>query len=162
MSGVLAFVDASDVPGKNYWQNVFEPEPIFTTGRSEYAGQAIGLIVAETREIAIAAAKKVKVTYDKFGTVVTDIEVAMEDPANVSDASNGFPMEYGQIDTALENADVVVSGRFKMGSQYHFHMETHVCISKPTDDGFELEIPTQDMGTCADSVAKALNLPINR
>ncbi len=167
MAGVMAYIDASDIPGQNTWKfNNFlgpvKPEPIFAAGKSEYAGQAIGLVVAETRDIAIAAAKLVKVTYNNFGPVVTEIEEAIKDPSYVFDASMGFPMQYGDVTTALQNADVVVSGRFKMGAQYHFYMETHVCIAKPTDDGLQLELPTQDMNTVSDVVSKVLNISSNR
>ena len=49
-----------------------------------------------------------------------------------------------------------------MGSQYHFHMETHVCIAKPTEDGFDLEIPSQDIKTTAKVVSKVMKIDVNR
>jgi xanthine dehydrogenase molybdopterin-binding subunit B len=39
------------------------PEEIFTTGHISHAGQAIGMIVAETEAIARKAVKAVKITY---------------------------------------------------------------------------------------------------
>ena len=160
MSGVHSYVDANDITGNNEWKYKIEAEPIFSTGRSEYAGQAIGLIVADTQEIALAAAKKVKVSYDNFGPIVLDLEESINDSANVT--SGGYAFSYGNADGELAAADIVVSGRFKMGSQYHFYMETIVCISKPADDGFDLELPTQDMATVANVVSKSLNIPSNR
>ena len=74
------------------------------------------------REIALAAARQVQVEYQSLGPVVVDIEKGMEDPLNIA------PMlpaawEYGDVDAAMASAAKVVQGRFKMGSQYHFHME---------------------------------------
>jgi xanthine dehydrogenase molybdopterin-binding subunit B len=64
------------------------------------------------------------------------------DPAN-NVMAMGAPMTYGNVEAAMAAADTVVSGRFRMGSQYHFHMETHVCIARPTEDGLDLLVPTQ-------------------
>ena len=74
------------------------------------------------REIALAAARQVQVEYQSLGPVVVDIEKGMEDPLNIA------PMlpaawEYGDVDAAMASAAKVVQGRFKMGAQYHFHME---------------------------------------
>ena len=160
MSGVLAYVDVNDIPGVNDWKPLRTPEPVFSTGRSEYAGQAIGLIVAETREIAVEAAKKVEISYTNLGEVVTNMEKAMEQADNVT--ALGDPITYGDISSAMASADLVVSGRFKMGSQYHFYMETHVCIVTPTEDGFDVEVPSQDINNTAKAVAKVMNTSVNR
>ena len=79
------------------------------------------------REIALAAARQVQVEYQSLGPVVVDIEKGMEDPLNIA------PMlpaawEYGDVDAAMASADKVVQGRFRMGAQYHFHMEVGFSI----------------------------------
>lgn len=160
MVGVVAYIDANDIPGINDWKNNPTPEPIFSAGRSEYAGQAVGLIVAETREIAVQAAKAVVITYANKGEVVTDMEVAMSNPDNVMVL--GSPTSYGEVDSAMASADSIISGRFRMGSQYHFTLETHVCIAKPTEDGFDIELPTQGINISAVVISKALKTPVNR
>jgi len=159
VKGVIAYIDASDIPGINDWKMNPVPEPVFCTGRSEYAGQSIGVIVAETRDIALKAAKLVKVTYTNLGKVIVDIEVAMQDPNMVTTVMP--TVEYGDYDAAMAAADTIIEGRFRMGSQYHFHMETHVCIAKPTEDGMDLEVPSQDINATANVVAKVLNVSAN-
>ena len=79
------------------------------------------------RDIALAAARQVQVEYQSLGPVVVDIEKGMEDPLNIA------PMlpaawEYGDVDAAMASADKVVQGRFRMGAQYHFHMEVGFSI----------------------------------
>ena len=59
---MVEYVDHLDIPGKNsailpdsgFRQDI---EQIFTTGRVFYAGQAVGLILATTHELAHKAAK---------------------------------------------------------------------------------------------------------
>lgn len=50
-------------------------EEIFSSGRSNYAGQSLGLVLANTRETALAAARLVKVVYGNESPVVCDMEV---------------------------------------------------------------------------------------
>ena len=76
--------------------------------------------------------------------------------------SVGSPLEYGDVTAALANSAHVVTGRIKMGSQYHFTMETQVCIAKPTDEGFDVELLTQNMALAANVISKAMNIPTNR
>ena len=108
MDGVVEFVDANDIPGVNSWKPYGVTEEIFSSGKVHYAGQAIGLVIAQSREAAIAAARKVKVTYANQGEVVCDIEKAAETPANVAEA--GPALAYGDVAGAIEGADRVVQG----------------------------------------------------
>ena len=67
IDGVVDFVYADDVPGINGWKPWGETcEEIFSTGKIHYAGQSLGLIIAETREIALEAARNVKVVYSNI------------------------------------------------------------------------------------------------
>ena len=159
MPGVVEFVTADDVPGENNWKPAGVNEEIFSSGRSNYAGQSVGLILAQTRDTALEAARKVVLEYGNKQPVVTDMEAAMETPANI--VSGGYTMEYGDVTGALASADHVVEGRFKMGSQYHFHMETQTCIVTPMEDGFDLEIASQDVNNTQHTVAAALATSAN-
>ena len=157
--GVVAFIDASDIPGVNNWKFNETPEEIFCTGTSNYAGQALGLILAETRDIAMAAARMVEVEYTSLGAVVVKIAKSMETSSNVVPA--GPPMEYGDVDGAMAAADQVVSGRFEMGAQFHFHMETQVAIVTPVEDGFDVDVASQDLKAVQYIAALALGLQAN-
>ena len=161
MPGVVDFVDHRDVPGLNNWKPYGhnQVEEIFSSGRIHYAGQSLGLILAETRDIALEAARRVKIVLENEGPVITDMETSLENPDNV--VSGGDTLEYGDAESAINSADHVIQGRFKMGSQYHFHMETQTCIVTPVEDGFDLDIASQDTGACLKRVCTALNIDQN-
>ena len=118
----------------------------------------MGLVVAQTRDIAIEAALKVKVVYGNENPMVVDLEKAMEISSNIAETSDE---EYGDVDQALANADHVIEGRFRMGSQYHFYMETQTCIVSPVEDGFDVDIAGQDIKIPQQIVAEVLNIPKN-
>ena len=161
MPGVVDFVDHRDVPGANSWKPYGHhvQEEIFSSGKIHYAGQSLGLILAETRDIAIEAAKRVKIVQENEGPVVVDMEKALETPDNVVTA--GDTLEYGDAEGAISGADHVIQGRFRMGSQYHFHMETQTCIVTPVEDGFDVDIASQDTYACLKTITRALNVDQN-
>ena len=39
-----------------------------------------------------------------------------------------------------------IEGTFSCGSQYHFHMETHIAIVTPVENGTELEVVVASQG----------------
>jgi xanthine dehydrogenase/oxidase len=58
MPGVVSYVDYKDIPGRNSAiQDEGFNEELFSSGKVNYAGQAIGLIVANTFEEAHSAAR---------------------------------------------------------------------------------------------------------
>ena len=160
MSGVVDVVTANDIPGENRWNPFGDPQELFLTSQSNYAGQAVGLVVAETRELALEAARRVKLVHGSEGPVVCDIELAMETPTNIEQL--GDIAQYGDVVGSMNSADHVIQGRFRNGDQYHFFLETHVCVVTPVEDGFDVELATQDIQNTQTCVARALNLTDNR
>ena len=156
----MDFVTAEDIPGVNQWNPFGPPEELFLTSKSYYAGQSVGLIVAETRETALEAARKVRLVLGNEGAVEVDIEQAMETAANIKQLDE--TTEYGDVAGGLSSADHVIEGRFKNGAQYHFYMETQVCVVTPVEDGFDVELASQDIQNTQTTVAAVLNLPDNR
>ena len=160
LPGVVDFVTANDIPGENRWNPFGEPQELFLTGKSFYAGQSVGLIVAETKEIAEEAARRVKMVHGNEGLVVCDLELAMETPNNIEQLAE--PAQYGDVAGSMSSADMVLQGRFRTGEQYHFYMETQVCVVTPVEDGFDVELATQDIQNTQTSVARVMNLSDNR
>ncbi|CAL8110873.1 unnamed protein product [Orchesella dallaii] len=54
-----------------------------------------------------------------------------------------------------------VKGEFQTHGQYHFHMETQICLCVPTEDGMIVHSATQWMDIVQAAVASCLNIPNN-
>jgi xanthine dehydrogenase/oxidase len=72
LPGVIAFYSAKDIPGSNTFMPakmmlVFEPEEIFCSSDVKFHGQPVGIILAETNDLANRAAELVDVIYEKSG-----------------------------------------------------------------------------------------------
>ncbi|TRY76734.1 hypothetical protein TCAL_11871 [Tigriopus californicus] len=167
MPGVVEFVNFEDIPGRNSTNGTGTPEEkLFTDGKVYYAGQAIGLILAETYEQARQAAKAVIVTYINQSKPILDIRDAVDNhkKTNVR-AKVPLVVKKRGIQKANDATGPLrsVQGEFEIGSQYHFHMETQSCIVRPIEEGqFEVFSATQHMDGVQKSIAMALGINMNK
>lgn len=153
MTGVVGWVSAGDVPGSNSNGSL----PLFATTRSEYAGQPVGIIVAQSQDIADRAAKLVTVTCANQATPIITIADAIT--ANSFYSTNVQPVSVGDVTKGLSESDVVLQGSVRNGWQFHFHLETHTAIVFPNEDGeFVVNSATQQASAIVSSIATVLNI----
>ncbi len=157
MPGVTRIFFAEDIMGKNsFVPTPLQPEKLFADDYIDYAGQAIGLVVAETYEQAREAAKVVKVTYKEKTKPILSIADAIK-------AGSMYPKQpdfvYGNAEEAIANAPKVVEGDCFLDTQFHFYMEQQNAVAEPTEDGFDIHSSTQWLDLVQNGVAQMLGIP---
>lgn len=148
--GYIAYFCANDVTGSNHIGAVIKDEEVFATDVVKHYGAVIGVIIAETHEQAVFAARKVAVKYEDLPPIVS-IEEAIA-------AGSFFPDTHeiisGNLASEVSSADVVVEGTGKIGGQEHFYLETNCSLAIPVEHG-QMEIysstqnPTKTQNFCA-------------
>lgn len=125
-------------------------------GIVKYYYQPIGIIVAETQYIADRASKLVTVKYSNVTKPVVDIKEAKMDSSRNT--------LYAAVDATNPGTDIykTISGSNTFYGQYHFPMETLVCVVKPTEEGLEVHTATQWLDGTQVMISRALNLDANR
>ena len=120
--------------------------PVMADGETRYHGEPVALVVAETLEIAEAAATVVRVDHQVLPAVST-IDQALDPAAPlVQDPSlrAGDPLadtnvlceyEFGWGDVDASEADLVVDETYEWPMQTHFAIEPHGFAAAPGDDG---------------------------
>ncbi|KAL8614120.1 hypothetical protein ACOMHN_026337 [Nucella lapillus] len=164
MTGVYKFLTAADFPSGG--ENNFMPpssygtkEEILCSGKIQYAGQPIGLIVAVDPTTAETAAAKVKVNYRNVKVPLLDMRTAIQQKSFFPDAVPK-PLVKGDPDGAIAKAARRVTGSIQCGTQNHFQLEAQIARCAPGDDGgMEVQASTQWIDGTAEIVAKVLNLP---
>ncbi|KJE95964.1 XDH protein [Capsaspora owczarzaki ATCC 30864] len=158
--GVVRFFTAADIPGANNF-GVGGGEPIFATKSVVYAGQSIGLIVADTQAHADAAVPLVRVTYSNIKTPILTISDAI---AAGQVQSAGVPaLVMGDVNAAFASSYRVLQGQVECGTQAHFHMEQQACLIVPNDDGgFHVTAATQWIDNIQTTLAQATNVPAHK
>ncbi|CAH2041771.1 unnamed protein product, partial [Iphiclides podalirius] len=159
--GVIAFYTAKDIPGTNSYTpsgSLLSPnnEELLCNGRVKYYNQPIAIIVAKTRQIADRAAKLVTVKYKNVKKPLLDIKEAKNDANRNTMFANVPQTERG------DDIQKVIKGSNTIYGQYHFCMETLVCVTRPTEEGMEIHPATQWMDGVQICTSRALNIPENK
>jgi CO/xanthine dehydrogenase Mo-binding subunit len=175
--GVVTVVTAKDVP--NNWYtiltliNVGPPdEPVLAHEEVMYEGEPICAIVAESDEIAMEAARLVKVDIEEQEPIL-DLEYAVSPQAPaikkwgnntfMYDGMNHRQIRFGDAEAALKEADVVVEGTYTLSPIEHVPIETHCCLVKPEANGrLVVHTNTQALYFSMDNTAIILGIPGSR
>ncbi|MGE3467261.1 MAG: xanthine dehydrogenase molybdopterin binding subunit [Pyrinomonadaceae bacterium] len=129
--GVFRVITAKDLIGENQIGGIVPDEPLLAEGEVHFAGMPIGIVLAESEELARKAAKKITVGIDELEPV-TDPRVA---------AANGDlivpPKKFilGDTANAFNNCEHVFEGRTEQNGQEHLYIETQGAYAVPTENG---------------------------
>ncbi|MBC3192913.1 xanthine dehydrogenase family protein molybdopterin-binding subunit [Pseudonocardia sp. C8] len=148
--GVLAVYTAADLdlPAHHGLMvlNPDLPRPPLATDRVRFSGEAVAMVVAETRAAAVDAAELVEVDYDPL-PAVTDPEEALAYGAELQFPDHGSNLAAGlrgQGDP-LDGAEVVVRARMENQRVAAVPLEGNAIVADPTteDFGLTLHVSTQ-------------------
>lgn len=161
MPGVVSILLAKDVPGLN---NINVPsffftssnEPLFADSDIDYAGQSIGLVVAETQQQAEEAVKSIQIEYSNQKKPILTLKDAIE--ANSFHDVKLDDFNFGDAAKAISSSDYQIEGEFYMDAQYHFYMESQVAIANRIEDQYDVYSSTQWTDLVQNVVAQVLGL----
>lgn len=162
MEGVHGFFDASVFAkhrlGSNKVGPVLKDEECFASEEVVCVGQPVGMVVADSHELATAAADKVHIVYDELPSIIT-IQDAIR-------AQSFFPpphvIDDGNVEHGFAQSDVVLEGEFSMGGQEQFYFETNVSLCTPHEGGMKIISSTQAATKAQVMVARVLGLDESR
>ena len=118
--GVVAVITADDVPGVNDIGGALKDDPIFAERLVQYVGHSIFAVAATTVEHARRAAKLGEIEYEELEPVL-DVDTAMSQESFVLPSNR---MSRGDAREAIGNAAHRLQGRFRIGGQDQFYLES--------------------------------------
>ena len=159
IDGVLRVFTAADIPGENQIGNIVQDEPLFAEDEVEFWGQPIALVVARTEKAARLGAGAVNVTIEPSKPILDPRE------AYRSGMTIGTTKLFssGDVESAWEQCDIVVSGRADSGGQEHLYLETQGSISLPDENGaIKIISATQNPTHVQKITARVLGIDMHR
>jgi carbon-monoxide dehydrogenase large subunit len=141
--------------------------PPLALGKVRYAGEAVAVVVAESRYAAEDACELVAAEYAPL-TVVADPEAAMADggPLVHDEAGSNVLLARtfaeGDAPAAIAGAVVVVRDRFRFHRHAGVAMENRACLAAWDGSTLTLWSSTQVPGIARDALAELLELPAHR
>ncbi|MGY9047307.1 MAG: xanthine dehydrogenase molybdopterin binding subunit [Rhodobacterales bacterium] len=157
--GVVAVLQARDLPFANDVSPSAHDEPLLSGGTVHYLGQPVFLVVATSHLAARRAAKRAQITYQKRDAILS-YEDAMEADNRFEDGPRIW--EKGDAGEAIDTAPHQIEGRIEMGGQEHFYLEGQAALALPGEDGDMLvHSSTQHPTEIQHKVAEAIGRPMH-
>ena len=141
VEGVRGVYMAADIPGVKRVGIIHKDWPIMIPigGRTSYLGDVLAVVVAETRQIARAAAELVAVEYEVHEPMVDPVRVIESSEPAVWELDGNIlsRSEYtrGDADVALASSSFTVSETFQTQRIEHAFLEPESTLAVPTQVG---------------------------
>lgn len=138
--GCIKVITAKDIPGKQYFGQIEQDYPIMVSDTVRSWGDVCALVVAETREQALAAAELIVITGTEV-TAVTTIEEALAPGAPVVAAGHEdnivvhHRVRHGNTDTAFADCELILEEDFETQTIEQAYMEPETAVCVPRHDG---------------------------
>lgn len=179
MEGVFSVITAKDVKGVNRLpafnnhkrSTVVDPShPIFCDEKIFRYGDIVGLVAADTKAHARAAAAAVEVELEQLPEYLTFLEASMPDAMRVhEDTPNVFirqPVlkgEFEDVPEIIESSPYSVEGSFYASREPHLSLEGDICQAYFDDDGMlTVQCKAQAVYSARNAVAQAAGLPSDK
>ncbi|MCV6597873.1 MAG: xanthine dehydrogenase molybdopterin binding subunit [Mangrovicoccus sp.] len=157
--GVVAVLSASDLERSADCSPSAHDEPLLAEDRVHYMGQQLFVVAATSHLAARKAARLGKADITPSPALLT-IDEALAADSRFEDG----PRIYGRGDpeSAIAAAPHQIDGRFEMGGQEHFYLESQAALALPQENGDMLvHSSTQHPSEIQHKVAHALGLPMH-
>ncbi|GFE63381.1 xanthine dehydrogenase molybdopterin binding subunit [Litoreibacter roseus] len=157
--GVVAVLEADDLPHDNDVSPSAHDEPLLSAGEICYLGQPVFLVVATSHLAARKAARLGQITYAAETPLLT-IDDALAADSRFEDG----PRIYikGDAEAAIAQATHTVTGQIEIGGQEHFYLEGQVALAVPQEGGdMVVHASSQHPTEIQHKVAEALGQPMN-
>lgn len=155
-TGVVRIFTYKDIPGENQIGGIVPDEPLLAEHHVHFCGMPVAFVVAQTREAARAAVKKIKVSIDKL-PVITDPREATEFIV----PSRTFSL--GDTTQAWEQCSAVFEGCADINGQEHLYIETQGAYVVPQENkSLRIYSSTQGPTAVQRATSKVLGLPMHQ
>jgi CO/xanthine dehydrogenase Mo-binding subunit len=168
LSGVVRVLTAADIPGRNDLEGYSRNEHLLAaTGHSvRMIGDAVALVVAETLELARAAAAAVHVEYEPLPHAYDALETISPDAPQIyqgGNVLNSKTIEHGNLNEAMSGADLVLETHYRTPFMEHSALERETVLSY-IDDQERVTVVAghQEPHWARDWTASMLGLPQDR
>nr|XP_029117923.1 LOW QUALITY PROTEIN: indole-3-acetaldehyde oxidase-like [Elaeis guineensis] len=165
---LVTVISFQDIPkgGQNIGSMcMFGTEPLFPSSLTEYAGQPLGLVIAETQRLANMCAKQADVSYstENLEAPILSVEEAVRKSSFFEVPPVVYPKQVGDFSQGMAEADhKILSAEIKLGSQYYFYMETQTALAVPDEDNCIVVYSSiQCPETAQEVIAKCLGIPLH-
>jgi xanthine dehydrogenase molybdenum-binding subunit len=137
LPGVHAVLTHEDVPGRNLHGLVTIDWPVLCGEKVRYAGDAVAIVAADSRETADRALGLIRVEYDELPAVTSAIEAirpgapVLHEGRPDGNLLKHIKVNKGDTDSGFAQADVIVDRTYRTPTVEHMFLEPECSVAVP-------------------------------
>lgn len=159
MDGVAAVLLAADIPGENEIGTIIRDEPLLADGTVHFAGQPVAVVVANSPRLARLAAEKIQLDLTPLPALLHPRDAA----ASGQLIAPSRTLALGDVDSAWQHCDHVISGTAFTGGQEHLYLETQCALAVPDElSAMKIVSSTQSPTAVQRVSARVLGVPMHK
>jgi aldehyde oxidoreductase len=167
--GIEAVFTAQDVPGKNCYGVIgrFADQPVFAEDEARYRGEAVAAVVGEAAVVEALEVADFPVRWEELPPL-QDLGAALAAGARlIHENRSGNILVRGRVvrgdvDKALDAADIVVEGEYETGFVEHAYIEPEAGFARRGGDQIEIQACTQSPYMDRSDIATILGIAPER
>jgi len=137
-AGVVAVITAADIPGEKKYGQIIRDYPILAGDRIRSYGDVVAIVVARTRDEALAAGRHIRVRTKELPPII-DPEKALQPDSPLiheemeSNQINHHRIRRGDLEKGERESDLVIEESFETGRIEHSYLEpeSSLCWQRP-------------------------------
>ena len=163
--GIESILTVADVPGENQFGVIpaYADQPVFAVDQVKFIGEAVAAIVGSPETIRNFRQEDFPVIWEEI-PAISEISDAISDSANLVHKNRlgnvlceGL-VKRGEVEKALNSADIVVDGEFSTSFVEHAYLEPEAGFAQMVDGIIEVYSCTQSPWMDMIELEKILNL----
>lgn len=163
--GVIDVFIAKDIPGERnigHLTFISDWDALIAEGEiTRYIGDALALVVAETKEALHAGKEAVNIEYEVLETINSPKEAMAPGAPRIHEKGNILfqqRLSRGDADEAIKNSAYAVTHTYKTPFTEHGYLEPESAIAVPTEDGVHLYTSGQSVYDEQKEVSRLLGI----
>jgi aldehyde oxidoreductase len=166
LDGVVKIFTTKDIPGERYTGLIYQDWPLMIAEGeiTNYIGDVLAGVVAETEEIARQAVEMINVKYEILKPVTDMLDAFKKDSIQVHSGHSNILekciVKNGNAQKSIESSAFVAHNIFQTQRVEHAFLETEAAVGKYIGNN-KIELYSQGQGVYVDrkQIASILNLP---
>jgi len=165
LPGVVKIITAVDIPKVKNFGLIIKDQPVLVGigQKMRYMGDALAIVIAETKEISSKAVKLIEVEVDKLEVISDPLRAMEKDVPLIHQDSNILATNYlkkGDIKNGFAQADIIVENEYRTSSLDHvpLQVEAGVGIYDEESGVTKLWVATQWLHDTQADIAQSLGI----
>jgi xanthine dehydrogenase large subunit len=140
----------------NIWGTIFKDQPLLAEKETQFVGEGVAVVAADTREAAREGKRLLTVDYDILPPILS-IDAAKTEKSFIGSSRK---IETGDVEKALKSSPFRLEGKVVIRGADHFYLESQASIAYPREDGqIEVHSSSQHPTETQHVVAHGLGIP---